>query len=216
MTQPQTPRIPAGERAERKRQAIVRAARDTFVQHGFDAGIDLIANQAGVSKVTVYNHFGSKEGLFQAVIGDALEQALDQAVAGTQARLDSSDDLRESLVWTARSWVAAMTRPDMLALRHLVVSEVRRFPRLGQAWQQNGPDRARPALAATFERLVAQGRLRMPDVDVAIIQLYSLVLYPHLIHSAYGATLPDPVAERLITTGVDMFLAYHQYVPATG
>ncbi len=211
MAQSQTSRPPSGERADRKREAIVRAARAVFVRDGFEAGMDLIAAEAGVSKVTVYNHFGSKEALFLAVVTDALEQALGVAVAGTQARLDSSDDLRESLVWTARAWVDGMTDPDVVALRNLVVSEVRRFPELGTAWQHAGPLRAQPALVATFRRLIDSGQLDMPDVELACVQLYSLVLYPHLVHSAYGARLSRARTNALITTGVDMFLGYYRY-----
>ena len=114
-----------GERADRKRQAIVAAARIAFARDGFEAGMDLIAAEAGVPKVTIYNHFGSKEALFLAVVTDALEHALGAAVAGTQARLSSSESLRESLIWTARAWVNGMTEPDVVALRNLVVSEVR-------------------------------------------------------------------------------------------
>jgi TetR/AcrR family transcriptional regulator, mexJK operon transcriptional repressor len=209
-----SPQGPSGDRAQKKRRAIVRAARQVFVRDGYEAGMELIATEAGVSKVTVYNHFGSKEALFQAVIGDALADALDAAVAGTQERVNSSEDLRQSLVWTARAWVDGMTKPDVLALRHLVVSEVRRFPELGRAWERAGPGRAQPALAAAFERLVAEGSLRMPDMELAVLQLYSLVLYPHLIHSAYGRTLSPQMTEGLITTGVDMFLAYYDYRPA--
>ncbi|MEV2273523.1 TetR/AcrR family transcriptional regulator [Nonomuraea africana] len=71
----QGPRVPTGERAARKRLAIIRAARTAFARDGFTVGMDTIAAEAGVSKVTVYNHFGSKETLFPAVIGDALEEA---------------------------------------------------------------------------------------------------------------------------------------------
>ncbi|NUR48642.1 MAG: TetR/AcrR family transcriptional regulator [Hamadaea sp.] len=206
-----TPRELTGDRAARKREAIVKAARTSFVRDGFDAGMDAIAAEAGVSKVTVYNHYGNKETLFIAVVGDALEEALAEAIAGTAERLSASDDLRSALKWTARAWVTSMTRPDMVALRHLVVSEVRRFPQLGVAWREHGPDRARPALAAAFRRLAAAGRLDMPDVDVAILQLYSLVLYPHLVHSAYGTTLDEDTTERLIDSGVDMILAFYGY-----
>jgi hypothetical protein len=91
---------------------------------------------------------------------------------------------------------------------------VRRFPELGRAWRHNGPDRAEPALIATFERLAAQGQLRMPDPQLAVLQLYSLVLYPHLIHSAYGTPIAGTVTDDLITTGIDMFLGYYHYQPA--
>ncbi|MGO4430642.1 TetR/AcrR family transcriptional regulator, partial [Streptomyces sp. MCAF7] len=48
-------RPPSGPRAELKRQAIVRAARELFLREGFGVGMDTIAAEAGVSKVTVYN-----------------------------------------------------------------------------------------------------------------------------------------------------------------
>ena len=210
MTSTPKPRIPSGDRAGRKRQAIVAAAHEVFVRDGFEAGMDLIAAEAGVSKVTVYNHFGGKDALFLAVITDALEEALGAAVAGTQERLDGSEDLRESLIWTARAWVEGMTAPDVVALRNLVVSEVRRFPELGAAWQQAGPLRAQPALVATFRRLVDSGDLVMPDIELACIQFYALVLYPHLVHSAYGRSLDPKMTGDLITSGVDMFLGHYR------
>jgi TetR/AcrR family transcriptional regulator, mexJK operon transcriptional repressor len=205
------PRELTGDRAARKREAIIPAARAAFVRDGFDAAVDSIAAEAGVSKVTVYNHYGNKETLFMAVVGEALEGALAEVIAGTAQRLAESDDLRAALKWTASAWVTSMTQPDMLALRQLVTSEVRRFPELGAAWRRHGPDRARPALAAAFERLIAAGRLTMPDVDTAILQLYALVLYPHLVHSTYGATLDAHTTDQLIDTGVDMFLQYYAY-----
>lgn len=207
----ETTRRPSGERAERKRRQIVRAAREIFVREGFDAGMDAIAAEAGVSKVTVYNHFGGKENLFLAVIGDALEEVLGETVAGSEQRMAETGDLREALRWAARGWVDGLGRPDVRALRDLVVSQTKRFPELGEAWRQNGPERARPGLAAIFDRLVAEGRLEMPDVDVAIVQLYSLVLYPQLIHNQYGTPLAAKVTEELITSGVDMFLMYYRY-----
>jgi TetR/AcrR family transcriptional repressor of mexJK operon len=205
------PRELTGDRAAQKREAIIAAARTAFVRDGFDASVDSIAAEAGVSKVTVYNHYRDKETLFTAVIGEALESALASAIAGTAQRLASSDDLRSALKWTATEWVKSMTQPDVLALRRLVTSEVRRFPELGDAWREHGPDRAGPGLATAFERLIAAGRLTMPDVDTAIVQLYALVLYPHLVYSTYGAGLDRRTTKQLIETGVDMFLQYYAY-----
>jgi TetR/AcrR family transcriptional regulator, mexJK operon transcriptional repressor len=53
----------------------------------------------------------------------------------------------------------------------------------------------------------------MPDRECALIQLYRLVLYPHLIHAAYGRTLDRELIEELITGGIDMFLSHDRYVP---
>ena len=49
----------------KKREAILEGAQDVFINMGFEAAsMDKVAEQAGVSKRTVYNHFGSKEKLY--------------------------------------------------------------------------------------------------------------------------------------------------------
>lgn len=59
----------------KKRETILNGAIDVFISDGYElASMDKIAETAGVSKRTVYNHFGSKENLFQAVVEDFLSQ----------------------------------------------------------------------------------------------------------------------------------------------
>ena len=58
-----------------KRSIILDGAVKVFTESGFEASsMDRIAEVAGVSKRTVYNHFQSKESLFQAIVDDFLEQ----------------------------------------------------------------------------------------------------------------------------------------------
>ena len=53
----------------KKRLSILDGAVRVFIESGYDASsMDRIAEQAGVSKRTVYNHFASKEILFQEII----------------------------------------------------------------------------------------------------------------------------------------------------
>lgn len=60
---------------EQKRQTILEGAVKVFIESGYDvSSMDKIAEVAGVSKRTVYNHFKSKESLFQAVVDDYLKQ----------------------------------------------------------------------------------------------------------------------------------------------
>lgn len=208
----ETRRAPTGERADLKRRAIVQAAREIFIARGFEAGIDLIAQQAGVSKVTIYNHFGNKIDLFSAVIHDALADALGATTSALEKALAESDDLREILVATARGWVAGMAKPQVLALRTLVASESQRFPEFGSAWKAGGPGPASALLADEFAKRIATGELKIPDIDLALIQLYGLVLYPHFTHIAYGERISRKRAHELIDSGVDMFLTYYATV----
>ncbi|WP_257284326.1 TetR/AcrR family transcriptional regulator [Endozoicomonas sp. SESOKO1] len=56
-------------RSERKRRAILDAAKEEFIQYGFlGANMDRVCTAAEVSKRTLYRHFASKELLFESVL----------------------------------------------------------------------------------------------------------------------------------------------------
>jgi TetR/AcrR family transcriptional regulator, regulator of autoinduction and epiphytic fitness len=58
-----------------KHQIIIDGAIKVFIEHGFDhSSMDRISEVAGVSKRTIYNHFTSKESLFQAIVADFIKQ----------------------------------------------------------------------------------------------------------------------------------------------
>ncbi|MGN9761943.1 TetR/AcrR family transcriptional regulator [Streptomyces sp. SD31] len=201
---------PSGPRAELKRQAIVRAARELFLREGFGVGMDTIAAEAGVSKVTVYNHFGSKEALFTAVITSALDEPLAGESAAALEGLTEAEDLRAALVEAARTWVHAVrTNHEVTALRNLVAAELHRFPELGEAWRHRGTESHHPAVAGALRTLAEQGRLAIPDLQVAIIQFYGLLVFPHMVFSSYGTHIDEDLTDRLITSGVDMFLNHY-------
>jgi TetR/AcrR family transcriptional regulator, mexJK operon transcriptional repressor len=201
---------PTGDRADRKRESIVKAARECFLRDGYGAGMDAIAAEAGVSKVTVYNHFGSKEALFRAVVGAALDDALGATFTEARKQLEATDDIRAALTATARVWVDGVAHPSVLALRNLVAGELGRFPELGTAWQERGPGRFIELLTGVLDNLVERGELRVGDTQLAVIQLFALTLYPHLVFSSYGSTIDRDLSERLIKGGVDMFLRYYE------
>ncbi|MFC4113945.1 TetR/AcrR family transcriptional regulator [Nonomuraea zeae] len=207
---------PSGKRAERSRQAIVAAARELFIHAGFDTGMDAIAAAAGVSKVTVYNHFAGKQELFTEVVGQAMDEA-HASMAEVRAHLAGATDTREALTRTARALVVAATDPSRLALRNLVTGELGRFPELGQAYQQRGPARSAAALGELFGDLCERGQLAISDIEVAVIQFFGLTIYPHLIAGSFGAALPAGLADRLIAEGVETFLSrYGRDQPGAG
>ena len=193
------------------RQRILDAARVTFLAEGFDVSMDVVAAAAGTTKVTVYKHFGNKEALFVAVIDAELDRALDEPDRLVASRLARSSDLRECLVSACRAWVAGIAAPDMISLRNLVVGESRRFPGLGQAWRERGPLRFHPVIADALRQLTEQHRLSIHDIDLAVLQLSGLVVSPNLVYGGYGDPVDAETRDRLITSGVDMFVNQYQY-----
>lgn len=83
-------RLPRGER----REQLIEAASDIFVDRGYHAaGMDEIAEQAGVSKPVLYQHFSSKLDLYLAV----LAQHIDIMVSSVRQALRTTTDNRQRL-----------------------------------------------------------------------------------------------------------------------
>ena len=60
-------------RARDSKALILHAARVEFAAFGFrGAGVDRIADRAGLNKAMIYYHFGSKIALYRAVIGEGI------------------------------------------------------------------------------------------------------------------------------------------------
>jgi AcrR family transcriptional regulator len=80
-------------RDERRGQLLI-AASEVFVDRGYHAaGMDEIADRAGVSKPVLYQHFASKLELYLAV----LQRHVDNMVSGVRQALRTSTDNRERL-----------------------------------------------------------------------------------------------------------------------
>jgi TetR/AcrR family transcriptional regulator of autoinduction and epiphytic fitness len=80
----------------RKHQAILEGAIKVFIEKGYDvSSMDSIAEMAGVSKRTVYNHFQSKENLFHAVVGDFLAKRDEIKPIEYSRTLPIEDQLKE-------------------------------------------------------------------------------------------------------------------------
>jgi TetR/AcrR family transcriptional repressor of mexJK operon len=167
---------PVVGRSARKRQAILYAARDLFLQKGYaGASMDEVAALAEVSKVTIYKHFSDKHTLFVAVVTDAI----DDAKAESQSLVDqlgASSDIELDLRDFARRHVALVTQPHLIQMRRMIIAEARRFPDLARAWHRIGPERGHATLASQIDKLVARGQLQVADSLLAAQLLNYLIL----------------------------------------
>ena len=65
--------------AQQRRAQLLDVARALFAERGFEAtSIEEIANRAGVSKPIVYEHFGSKEGIYEVVKDREVQRLIDE------------------------------------------------------------------------------------------------------------------------------------------
>jgi TetR/AcrR family transcriptional regulator len=104
----------------RKREAIVDAAMRLFAERGYDrTHVQDVATELGIAKGSVFQHFGSKEGLFL--------EAYRRAVLSFPRWLDAPEDvLAEGFLATIRYWLertAATIRRDWVPNRVILLGD---------------------------------------------------------------------------------------------
>jgi TetR/AcrR family transcriptional repressor of mexJK operon len=191
-----------------KRAAILDAAKDLFVRHGFErVSMDQIAAEAGVSKLTVYSHFGDKETLFSEAISARCEEQLGTGLFS----IDPDIPLRERLLQIGRGFFALITSTEALAI-HRVVTTQPPPAKLGQLFWDAGPRRVQEAFEGFLREEVAAGALEVPDYHRAASQFFCLLkgeLHMRLLCGCDAGFAPEEVEEHLQAT-VDLFLRAHE------
>jgi AcrR family transcriptional regulator len=91
----------ADEQRDVARTRIVRAARRTLAARGMATTVDDVAATAGVSRRTVFRHFGTREALFAVAIRDRLRSYAEQLAPPTEGE-DGDEWLRRTLVTVHR------------------------------------------------------------------------------------------------------------------
>ena len=98
---------PAPRESSRKtREMILDGALAEFSEKGFDgARIDEIALRAGVNKNLLYHHYGSKDGLFAALLERTYDTIRRRQNDLKLRGMDPVEGMRKLVVFTGRIWV---------------------------------------------------------------------------------------------------------------
>ncbi|MEU6234276.1 TetR/AcrR family transcriptional regulator [Kitasatospora sp. NPDC047058] len=197
-------------RMPEKRQAITRAAAVVFGREGYTrASVDAIAAEAGVSKRTVYNHFGDKEKLFLSVALETADELTEIIAALADRHLHKIVDLEADLTAFALDRArAVLNAGEHFALGRTIRAEAGNIPRdVLNAWLDAGPLASQRDLAAHFGRLADQGLLHLDDAALAATQFTLLTFSGAADASFFGAIeLPEAALEAGVTAGIRAFL----------
>ena len=149
-----------GKREARKqdrREAIVAAARRSFLEDGYAAtSMSGLLKTLGGSKATLWNYFRSKEELFGAVVADVTAAFRQQVTS----ELLTPGDMEATLVNFCRVFMNKTAHPDAVATWRLVVGESSRFPEVGRIFFQQAAGHVEGALAGYIAQQIDAGRLR--------------------------------------------------------
>lgn len=166
----------AETRIRQSKAKILDAAEHVFLRSGFlGTKMDAVADQAGVSKQTVYAHYKSKEALFVHVVENMTGAAAH--LIGEDVEDDYTDRSAEAfLLQVATDQLLHVMTPRLMRLRRLVIGEVERFPDLGRSLYEGGPRRSIDRITRAIEHYADLGQLHCSDARTAASQFNWLVM----------------------------------------
>ena len=191
-------------RASARRQAIIAAGRELFLERGYAATTcaDVVARSGG-SLATLYSLFGTKRGLFEAILRDHAESVMQplavESVAGDPA---------QGLLAVGRRDLEGVLEPTVVGWWRAICAEAPHAPELRDVFvsEEGGP--LQKALSAYLADKVEQGQLELADPVLAAGQFLALVRGP--LHHRALAGDPTQVTpqeiERQVRSAVQLFV----------
>ncbi len=188
-----------------KHKTILEGAIEVFIENGFEASsMDKIAEVAGVSKRTIYNHFSSKEVLFQAIVADFLKQRDENK----PIQYSTSQSLSDQLKKFARAELYVINDPIRRGLSKLFTSVFLMDIEFGKATRsQHNPYKA---FIQWMNSAKEDGKLNFQSPELTARIFYGMVegclTYPALFTD--GANLKN--ADALLDEIIDTFLCRYK------
>ena len=188
-----------------KRAAILDAAKRLFVSQGFErVSMDQIAAEAGVSKLTVYSHFGDKDSLFT----EAVRAHCEEGMPTTLFVAEPDTPVRERLIAIGNAFFSMIMTPEAIAGHRILCSPQIATSSMPAAFWEAGPQRVQESFAELLERRVANGELEIGDCQRAATQFFTLLKGEPHAHAVFGFCCGgsvDSPAEHVASV-VELFL----------
>ena len=171
------------------------------MDEGFAASVDRVAEVAGVSKQTVYSHFGSKEQLYRDA-GTSIMRA------PVSEMIDRSLTVTKTLTKYGRITLAKLVSERHVVAHRRLIEQAAAFPAMARVHAEFGPVLSIEMLADYLTDQMAAGKLRSADARQAAEDFHSLLQGMTRLNRLFGHT-EEPTAaaiNRSVDHTVDVFL----------
>lgn len=192
-------------KAASTRERILEAATKLFLEDGYSStSLESVALSANVTKPTVYSHFQSKKGLFDAVI----QQNTRTPLAILKDALKPSDDPRADLTRFGEFFLERVLSQETHRWDRLAASEALKHPEVGESFYRAGPEKVLNALISLLNFHKKAGRLSIRYPDRAAEQFIGMLLCMDLLRIQIGQAPPSAAnSKRRCREAIDVFMA---------
>ncbi|MFA5630059.1 MAG: TetR/AcrR family transcriptional regulator [Porticoccaceae bacterium] len=182
-------------RAQKSREALLAAAESAFLENGYsDTSIDVILQASGVSRQTLFSHFGSKENLFLEMCNTMFLRELPE--------LQPSVDYFSGLVDFLFTYSSVVMRDRNVASLRLAITESRKFPELSFNRYKQGSSKMIAMLHEYLKEGMTKGLIRECDSIVLTEQLLMSTLGYRQYRALLGNSDNPASAEQYIKTAL--------------
>ncbi|MEM1088324.1 MAG: TetR/AcrR family transcriptional regulator [Pseudomonadota bacterium] len=147
-------------RKEQRRSDIVDAALKVFARDGFALSkMDAVAEEAGISKGTLYLYFDSKEALFEGMVREKmlpLLQQLQSEVSAAGSDLSAEDMLRLQMRFFYRN----VLNTDRRHIMRLILAEGPNFPHLAKFYYDTVLSQGKAVFTSIINHGIERGEFR--------------------------------------------------------
>jgi TetR/AcrR family transcriptional regulator, mexJK operon transcriptional repressor len=187
-----------------KEAAILEAARAAFLELPFErVSMDAVASRAGVSKVTIYAKYKSKEALFVAAMNESCAAIYNQAKVAIQ----SGGAIDVALTQLGTNFLMMILSPDVSAMHGVMMQVAEHKPELPRQFYQTVVTTSLETLAEALTFAVERGELVINDPRRAAIQFIALVqgVYRYELELGVTPTLDAQAVESYVRDCVALF-----------
>ena len=186
-----------------KRESILNAATDAFIEFGFErASMDLIAQRANSSKRTVYNHFSSKESLIE----EAFNRFLRGDFESKNIEYDPEKSIEDQLGDFANSKMKLTEDAKQLGLRRVTLSAFITHPQMAEQAVLFS-DSQEDGLVKWLKKATHDGRLNVKDPELAADSFWSLFSGTFFWPPIVRGPVEKKEGQKLKTEFIQLFLA---------
>jgi TetR/AcrR family transcriptional repressor of mexJK operon len=188
---------------ERKRAAIVDAARQLFLANGYaQTSMDKVAEKAEVAITTVYRHFNNKDDLFSAVMQMACEMVAPEFLAGNDA--DSATAFpwfkkppQTALPLAGIDYLTRVFDRQQMDLYRVVTRDASDFPELGRRYRSETVERRNRLFGEYLNHWKASEGWKIRETGHAADVFAALLRTPLFEEAIHGGELPTKKAIAL-------------------
>ncbi|MEO0848346.1 MAG: TetR/AcrR family transcriptional regulator [Cyanobacteria bacterium J06629_2] len=192
-----------GTKSEAKTAAILKGAMQEFLQHGYAAtSMDKIAKSSGVSKATVYSHFGDKENLFNVVIKDLARDKFNSIMSLDEPQLREQEPKKVLTAMATQMLEDAQGDRAFQDFIRIIIGESGRFPELAQAYVRNV---AQPAITTLTKYFESHPELKLEDPEAVVrVMVGTMAYFIMLQEMMHGKDIIPLSGDRVIDTLTDL------------